>query len=324
MSRNPFKEIMNEDIQRFDASHSEGIKESIERKLSTVALFTNPFKVLSQASPTLSEAKEEAIKLGIQRRLSSSAALGNAVSSYLDVCVRSFFTFNATVLDGVTEQLRLTKGKSIAAISVKIYELMAAQRMTLGKQVADWQIDGIFKAYRPIQFTFALPLSEVYVKERVPQALATLFQQIDATEFRLLKVQKVAAGFALTVELPENNGAYLMHTYNATDFADLYVENIQVVENPVQELFPIPFEKEAKQLIADIEALLDLGKLEEALNNFVDFLFSHRLQRPQSQAFKLQGSYAYINNNRAHLSAAAIAAEEDGITRAFRALLSSL
>ena len=88
--RNPFNEMMNEDIKRFDAIHSEGTKESIERNLSKLPLFTNPFKVLSQEQEQLSEAAAERIRLNVLRKISPSMALGEMVGSYLNGYMESF------------------------------------------------------------------------------------------------------------------------------------------------------------------------------------------------------------------------------------------
>ncbi len=321
---NPFNDMMNEDMDRFHEFHSEGIRENVERRLSKLALFTNPFKVLPQEFTALSDSKSEDIKLGVSRNLSSSTALGEIVGSYLNVCVQSFFTFNATVLDGITEQLKLSGGRTIATASVKVYEFLAAKRLALGEKVSALDVDGIFDAYKPLQFEFALPFSESYVKERIPQHLATLFQRIGVTEFRIARIEKSNSGVKLTLALPEENGIHLVNSFSAADFADLRIVSMEVVENAIEEVFPIPFEQDIKQVIADIEALLDLGKLEEALNNCISFLSNYRLLRPQGQVYKLQGNYAYINNNRSSLPHATIAIEENRITQALRNLLNSL
>lgn len=356
MSRNPFKAIMNEDIKRFEsysegigaaiqrsilqsnavtnpfklvmqkqvvdfAPHSERIREAIERELSQSALVTNPFKLVQNEQQEVIAPFAENMKSAIASRLSSSVALGDMVSSYLKISLESFFTFNATILEGIGAQMRLGTGKALAAVTVKVYEHMAAHRLMTGEQVSPLDIDGIFNAYKPIDLIFDMPFDERHVRELLPQKLALMFRRVGITEFRIVKIKN--DGVKLQLEIPEENAAHFITSFELGTLSDLQLTAMEVSEE-YEEVFPLPFEHEVKQVIKQIEDLLDARKLQEALERCLSFFSSYRLLRPQSQVFMLQGNYAYVQNNRGALSPAVIAVEEDRITYTLRQLLNSL
>lgn len=317
---NPFKLVMNEQAEMFEA-HAERIKESIERELSQSALVTNPFKLVMNEQQEVIAPLAEKMQANIANRLSSSVALGDMINTYFKISLEAFFSFNAVVLEGINEQLRLSAGKTLASVTVKTYEYLAKYRSLANERVSTLDIDGIFEAYKPIDLIFDMPFDDQHVKEILPQRLATIFRQVGITEFRLSKLEN--DGLKLQIEVPQANAPSLFSAFAERKFKEFALVSLEVSEE-YEEVFPIPFEHEIKRVIRQIEQLLDLRKLEQALSMCLNFFANYRLLRPQSQVFMLQGDYAYLQNNRAAFTTTAIALEEDRIAKVIRDLLSGL